>query len=112
MQDSTMPDITHELNALHVRFTIALDELGKHWGKPGMAEDVVTLTSIVTRAEHLLPACEHEEDLHGTAFQVRVIGLRSLLILSRNELERARAFAIAEVARRMRDEVPPLRRLQ
>ena len=38
-----MPDITHELDALHVLFNIALDELGKHWGKPGMAEDVVTL---------------------------------------------------------------------
>lgn len=104
-----MSSLVRKLEALHVCFQIALDELGKHWGRSEMASDVTTLATLVKNAEKQLPAFEREEDQNGTTFKARVIGLRSLLIIGQNEFDRARAFAIAEVAKRMRDEVPPLR---
>jgi hypothetical protein len=103
-----MPHLIHELESLHARSQIALDELSVHWGRSEMVSDVATLTNLVSCAEKQLPVFEAQEDHRGLSFKVRVIGLRSLFIIGQNELDRARAFAIAEVAKRMRDEVLPL----
>jgi hypothetical protein len=99
-----MTDIIRALEAEHERLNTALRAVRKHWGKLGMAHQVMALVEAVAHAEILLPTFETEEDDHGKAFKIRVAGLRALRIIGRNALEHARQLALKEVGNRIAKE--------
>jgi len=74
---------------------IAIDALHKQWGKPQMAKAYRDLRAAVARAEQALSVLAEQQDRRGIAFKIHVLGLASLVMVAREEIQRAERFALA-----------------
>ncbi len=72
----------------------AIDTLHRQWGKAEMAEAYTDLHAAVARAAQALSVLKQQNDKKGVAFQIHVLGLAAMVMVAREELQRAERFAL------------------
>ncbi len=60
-----------------------------------MAQAYTDLHAAVARAEQALSVLAEQQDRRGIAFKIHVLGLASLVMVAREEIQRAERFALA-----------------
>ena len=80
--------------------------LEKSWGMPGMAHALSDLCEALARAEQALSALEQETE-RDLAFEVHVLGLGFQVTYAREEIQRARQYALDTLGQRRGREKAP-----
>ena len=89
------------VEAEHQSLSTAISNLHKKWKTPDLALAALDLLAAVEHAEQALIVLLPQAENRGTAFQVRVAGLRALTFLAYNELKRVKEIALKTLEQSM-----------
>src|SRR5437667_5195537 len=79
----------------------ALCTLHEQWGTNHMGDACAELHDAAERAEHLLSVLATQQEGRGTAFEIHVLGLQTLVGCAHEELARTERYALERVGQRI-----------